>query len=408
MILTIILPLTATDVSYSGLSHTSLATRFTKADIAHYKQSIDLSIDMYKDISHFFIQPYASISKDNDFSFDMREAYAEFYLNNLDLKIGKQIIVAGGADALFLTDIISPRNIKDFVLTETPDMRIGVPAIKGSYYLGDYTVDAIWIAQAIPTSTFAQDSIWSLPPSLFPPNLNVTIDPPTTPELSLENSEVFGKLRYFGSSISYEIVTGFAYSDEPHINDLTVALPNVTLEQSFDRYPILGGSLNTAVGPVVIRGETNISFNKAFTSISKNPGPPLTATATVEEHNYIQGLVGLDWKLFGFDMSSQYMLSYISDYNERLVHQGRYASEFSHLATFRLNKKFLDDKFTFQLFTLIELDPLNALVRPSLTYEIEDAVSLKAEVLLFAGDETGLYGKYKDNSLTSISLYWYF
>ncbi len=403
------MPLTATDVSYSGLSHTSLATRFMEGDIAHYKQSIDLSIDMYKDMSHFFIQPYATFSKEDslDVSFNIREAYAEFYLDNMDLKIGKQIIVAGGADALYLTDIISPRNIQDFVLTETPDMRIGVPAIKGSYYLGDYTIDAIWIAQAIPTSTFSQTSMWFSPPSLLPPSATVTMNPPTTPELLLENSEVFTKVRYFGSSLSYEIVAGFAYSDESHISALTKTSTNpleVTLDQAFDRYPLLGGSLSTTVGPVVVRGETNVSFNKAFSSVTTTPSP----SVDVEDHTYIQGLVGLDWKLFGFDMSSQYMLSYISEYNEKLVHQGRYAHEYSHLATYRINKKFFEDRFTFQLFSLIELDPLNALVRPSVSYEIEDAVSVKAEVILFVGEEEVLYGKYKDNSLASLSLYWYF
>jgi len=107
-------------------------------------------------------------------------------------------------------------------------------------------------------------------------------------------------------------------------------------------------------------------------------------------------------------MSSQYMLSHIIDYHEGIVHQGMSATEYSYLATFRVQKKFFEERFTFQLFSIIELNPLNALIRPSITYAIEDAVSLKAEVLLFVGDENGLYGKYKDNSLTSLSLNWYF
>ncbi len=102
------------------------------------------------------------------------------------------------------------------------------------------------------------------------------------------------------------------------------------------------------------------------------------------------------------------MVSFIGNYNDKIVHQGRFASEYSHLVTYRAQKKFFEDRFTFQLFSLIELDPVNALIRPSITYEIEDAVSVKAEVLLFVGDDDGLYGTYKDNSLTSVSLYWYF
>ncbi|NCB00861.1 MAG: hypothetical protein EOM67_01670 [Spirochaetia bacterium] len=407
LIVSIMIPLSAADLSYSGLSHTSLATRFSEGDIAHYKQSIDLSVDIYKDISHFFIQPYLTLTKDSGVAFDVREAYAEFYFETIDLKIGKQIIASGQADALYLSDIISPRNVKDFILTETNDMRKGVPAIKGSYYVGNYTIEGIWITQAIPTTTFSLDSIWISPPSILPTGATATMSPPAQIEPLLKNSEVFAKLCYFGSSISYEIVGGYTYSDEPHISSLTVNTSSplsVTLSQEYARYPVLGGSFSTAIGPVVLRGEANVSFNKKFTSISMGPSP----TATPEEHHYIQSLIGLDWKLFGFDMSSQYMLSFIEDYHQGLVYQGRYANEFSHLATYRLQKKFFEDRFTFQLFTLIELDPLNALIRPSLTYEIEDAVSLKGEVILFVGDEDGLYGTHKDNSLASVSLYWYF
>ena len=403
----IILPLAAIDVSYNGLSQTSFASRFEEGDIAHYKQSIDLSVDMYKDLSHFFIQPYATIEKDESVSFDIREAYVEIYLDNIDLKIGKQIVVAGEADALYLTDIISPRNLQDFVLTETRDMRKGVPAIKSSLFLGDYTVDAIWITQAVSTTTFSPSSIWYYPPTLLPPTASVTINEPSTPDALLENSEVFGALRYFGSSISYELVGGYTYSDDSHISSLSITSPSpleVTLEQEYGRYPVVGGSISTTAKSIVIRGEANVSFDKPFSSIDTTGA----LSVTVENHNYIQGLVGLDWKLLGFDMSLQYMLSYISDYHEHIVFQGKYTDEYSHIATYRMQKKFFEDKFTFQLFTIAELNPINGLIRPSLTYEIEDAVSLKAEVLLFVGDESGVYGKYRDNALTAVSLYWYF
>ncbi len=407
LIISILIPLAAVDVSYNGLSHTSLAMSFDGGDITHYKQSINLSVDMYKDISHLFIQPYVTIAKDESVSFNIREAYAEFYLDNIDIKVGKQIIASGQADALFLTDIITPRNLQDFVLTETPDLKKGIPAIKGSYYIGDYTIEGIWVTQFSPTSLYDSSSIWSSLPLILPPSATVTMREPEMPEISLENSEVFAKLHYFGSLINYEIVGGYTYSDEPHISSLTVTYPSplaVTLSQEYDHYSVIGGSLSTVVGPVVIRGESILSFDKAFSSVTTAPAPSTVA----EGHNYLQALFGVDWKLLGFDISNQYMLSYITEHHDSLVYQGRYVDEFSHVATLRVQKKFFDDRFTFQLFTIAELEPFNALLRPSLTYEIEDAVSVKTEVLLFMGDEEGLYGKYKDNSLIALSLYWYF
>jgi len=73
------------------------------------------------------------------------ESYANLYFGSVDLRIGKQNIVWGRADALNPTDVLTP---KDFTLLSAKDeeeRRIGTVALKANYYHGNYTLSLIWL-----------------------------------------------------------------------------------------------------------------------------------------------------------------------------------------------------------------------------------------------------------------------
>ena len=107
-------------------------------------------------------------------------------------------------------------------------------------------------------------------------------------------------------------------------------------------------------------------------------------------------------------MSGQYILSYVHDHNATLMELGRPVEEFKHTFTFRMQDTYISDRLTAKIFVYLEPEPLNALVRPSLSWSIEDGVSIEGGVELFVGDEDGTFGTYSDNSLAYVSLRWYF
>lgn len=82
--------------------------------------------------------------------------------------------------------------------------------------------------------------------------------------------------------------------------------------------------------------------------------------------------------------------------------------EFAHTLTFRVQDTFLDEHLTAKLFTYVELEPANALIRPSLSYNFGNGVLLEGGVDLFIGDEEGTFGVYQDNSMAWAALRWYF
>ena len=165
-----------------------------------------------------------------------------------------------------------------------------------------------------------------------------------------------------------------------------------------------GGSLSTTLGSTVLRLEAAAYFDKPFTKVTMG-NPPV---ATVEKHHQLQSLVGLDWSMWGSQMSTQYIFGFVHDHHDKLMEQGKALKEFSHTFTFRVQKTFFSDQLAAKLFTYVETDPLNALIRPSLSWTIEDGVVLEGGLDLFVGDKDGTFGSYKDNSLAWMAMRWYF
>ncbi len=80
------------------------------------------------------------------------EGYANFYFGSVDVRIGKQNIVWGRADALNPTDVLTP---KDFTLLSAKDeeeRRIGTAGVKLNYYRNTYTLSLIWLPIFNPTT----------------------------------------------------------------------------------------------------------------------------------------------------------------------------------------------------------------------------------------------------------------
>jgi hypothetical protein len=93
-----------------------------------------------------------NMRQSSTFSGRLLEGYGNFYFGNIDVRVGKQNIVWGRADALNPTDVLTP---KDFTLLSAKDeeeRRIGTAALKANVYRGNYTLSMIWLPIFNPTT----------------------------------------------------------------------------------------------------------------------------------------------------------------------------------------------------------------------------------------------------------------
>lgn len=390
----------AKDVDFRGMLRSYTGVGLTTADLTKNEQTIDLTLEGWGDMTRLVVNPYAYIGIENEPEVGIREAYVDFYFDQADIRVGKQAIMWGQAEGAFITDIVSPRDMRSFILADFREIRKGIPAIKADYYAGSYTFEGIWVPQFTSSSMPSEDSIWMRD---LPMDIPITIEAAEEPALNVENSEIFGKIRYFGPQISWEVMGGYAWTDEPHVTSITLGSPP-TADQAYGRYTVAGGSFSTTLGNAVLRGEAAAYFDKPFSIVTMGSPP----SVTVEQHHQIQSLAGLDWSLWGMEMSGQYIFSYIHDHTEGMLDQGKFINEMSHTVTFRVQDTYMDDRLTAKIFTYVEIDPLNALIRPSLSWSIEDGVLLEGGVEIFVGDEKGTFGAYQDNTMGYVSLRWYF
>lgn len=80
------------------------------------------------------------------------EAYANFYLGAVDIRVGKQNISWGRADALNPTDNLTPQDFTLLSAKDQEERRTGSAAIKATYTRGAHALSLIWIPIFNPTT----------------------------------------------------------------------------------------------------------------------------------------------------------------------------------------------------------------------------------------------------------------
>ena len=392
-------PLLASSFQIDGMVRSKAAYRFSQQDLPVQEILVDSTITHFGDIGALSIHPVAYLKPDKNVEFDLKEVYADLYFDNIDLRIGKQTIIWGEAEGAFITDLVSPRDMRSFILADFTEIRKAVPAIKGDFYFGNYTLEGIWVSHHIPSTLPDKDSMWAREPTLFPSP--PTIKSPEPFSSAMKHSEFFLSLGHWGGNLNWTINGGTMYSDEPVIASMT---PPLTLSQAYERYSFVGGSMNTVIGLGVLRLEAALAFDKPMNKIVLG-SPPLVS---VETHPQLQVLVGFDWPMFGSQWSAQYLVTYTHDHHDALYSQMRPIQEVEQTVTLRWQKTYLDELLTAKVFSYLELSPLNMLLRPSISYALGSGVILEGGFEFFLGKEEGTFGAYFDNSMMWAALRWYF
>jgi len=382
----------AQGLELSGLLRSQHAAGVTSGDFHEMRESLMLNLDYWGDNGTLHVSPYLHVDPlavpGDTPEWGVREAYIDLFWDHLDLRIGKQAVFWGQAEGAFITDVVSPQNLGYFILADFEEIRLGVPAVKATAYAGPLTLEAVWIQKFIPSILPEAGSVWR---TAAMPDLSAAV----LPEATLENSEVFLRASLFGPRMTLELVGGWGWEDLPVAEGSPLA-PDLGYHRSF----LAGGILSTTLGPLGIRAEGSVTLDKHYSLLQPGMPPALV----VESRPFIQTLAGLDGSLGDHAVSVQYLFQYIADYDENLLNQ----KETVHTVTLRVQRNFLDDRLTASLFGYVGLDPLDSLLRPEVSFWIEDGLAVSAGADVFLGEEDGRFGVYRDRSQITAAVRWYF
>lgn len=378
----------------SGFVRTYEGVNVNNGDFTIIQQTLNLDFAKSGDKVAFKANPMMYLYNSDSLSFTMRELYVDMYFDNFDIRIGKQQVVWGKADGVFITDIVSPLNLTEFLLPDFDEIRMGVTAAKLDYYVGNSTFEAIVIPQFTPILRPDENSIWYIQPDFPAPATFDWSKSEINP--SLENSEIFLKYSAMTSMIDFELMGGYTWDDTPamHVEkefDVSSGSPvlsglNITPEHH--RLTVAGGSFSSEIKGVILRGEAAYYNGKYFQTAD-----PLAKDALIQK-DYLHYVVGLDFNIGSVKMSTQFIQQYILNYNDLMDNP-----EANNTATFMARFDMMRETVHLDLFSYIGLDDGDALIRPKITYDFDDSFSILLGSNIFVGDREGMFGQYQDNSM---------
>jgi hypothetical protein len=365
-------------------------------ELSILQNTFNLNVSQRGDRIAFRVNPFLYHYFDNELELGLREAYLDMYFSNFDLRIGKQQIIWGKAEGVFITDIVSPKDLREFLLPDFDEIRMGITAVKLNYYFGTNTVEAVWSPVFTPTLMPERGSIWR-PQMDFP--VEPEIDDSSSEIIpSLNNSELFLRYSTLSTGMDIELVGGYFWYDDPALHverDLdpeTMEIRRLTIQPQYHRVSMAGGSFSMPAGPFLLRGEGAYYSGRYFQTLD-----PLVSDAVVRKDN-LHYMAGIDYTFAGIRMSAQFIQEYILGYDRNIRND-----ELESTMTFLARKDYFREKLWVELFSYIGLNHGDALVRPKATYYFADGFEVLGGANIFIGD-SGRFGQFSDNNMLYIKL----
>jgi len=270
----------------------------------------------------------------------------------LDIKIGRQIVVWGKSDSLRVVDILNPLDFREPGMVDIEDLRLPISMIKSDYYMGDWNLSAI----IIPEIRFNK-----LPPfgSDFYLAGNNLLPPEDKPN-HFSDSEF--ALAMMGNFSGWDVSLHYAnvYNDMPH---LSITNPK---RREYARINMGGVAANIVSGSWLLKSELAYIDGLAFTSTQK-------------KYSRMDAMVGTDYTgITDMTFSVEAVNRYVLAYDDFLNSSPDSTKENENQISLRYTATFLHQKLTSTILaTFFGKSPDDGgFYRASLDYELDDAMSI--------------------------------
>ncbi len=325
--------------------------------------------------------------------FNLREAYVNTYLGNLDIRLGHQIVVWGRADEFNPTGNITPQNMIARS-TDLDDRKVGNFLLRSSYDPGPLEFEFIWVPQYVSSV---------LPMHLFPVPDGVELGTAVQPDAEIRNSSFALKAGVTAGSFDGSVSWFSGYMPMPGIflfNETEGGSLNLFARAKPYKMNVFGADFSTSVGSFGLRGEFAYRRPKGDYSLNENINIP---------NPDFQYVLGVDRSIGNFSVIVQYIGRYVSDFKaeitgnalvKELEKTNRMAASqqdrVSHAVMMRPTLALFHETCNLEFIGVYYISTEELLLRPSLTYNLSDALTIKAGWEGFRGPAGTLFGTIND------------
>jgi len=249
--------------------------------------------------------------KENEHEVELFDAYVEGSLaDNLDMKLGRQVVVWGRSDTIRITDVLNPLDNRRPAIVDIEDLRLPVGMAKFDYYVGDWRITPIAVVEQRFSKNPPSGSTYNPSPNSLPSNESYS---DVTPALSI------------GAEFSGWDINLYA----SNLHDDTGYFKNGKLNH--DKVKMFGTALNVLSGSWLFKSE-----------LAHFDGLKYTATQD-KSFKRTDGLVGVEYKgiadtLISYDVS----LRKVHSYDNALKNNPISIQENTYQQAFRVSSDFLN------------------------------------------------------------------
>jgi len=375
--------------TYAGKKHWSrfnntldLATQGRTSGGLGWKLGGRLNYDPIYDLTDHYA---SAVRSDQRFETTIREAYTDFSAGDWEFRLGRQHIVWGEMTGLFFADVVSAKDLRQFVLPDFDMIRIPQWAARAEYFSGDFHAEGVWIP------SMSYDDIGKPGAEFYPFKPPAILDVQTV--IAKENKPAGLNDAGYGARLSWLRngwdVSGFYYT----ANDASAAFSRqissgtITYQPDHKRIHQLGATLGKDLGPMVLKAEAIHTRDKLFNT---------TDAADVDglvKQNVLDTIVGLEWS---FPQETRFNVQlfqrWFTNHDAGIV-----PDKTENGISLLLSTQALHPRLESELLLISSLNRADWLAQFKLTWKMDGNWRLATGVDIFQGPSNSLFGTYDKN-----------
>ena len=312
----------------------------------------------------------------------LREAYLDLPLGDWELRLGRQHVVWGEMVGLFLADVVSAKDTREFYLQDFEAIRLPQWAVRAERFGANSHLELLWV----PWPTY--DNVGRPGANFYPfPGLEGPV-PDVTPDR--DDPENHGLGARYSLLVDGWDLSGFYYRSTDVAP--TLYLPESGPELRHDRIHQLGATFSKDLRGYVLKGEAVYTAGRAFTSLD-----PLAALG-VEHSDALDYIVGVTLPRDDWNFDFQLYGSHRFGHEEGMLYD---AHEFG--ATLLAGYQF-DERLEAQVLYLAGFNRSDRSFQGWLGWRFAPSWRLRFGVDWFDGEEIGFFGRYDDQDRVYLEL----
>lgn len=386
-------PLSATYSLYSSYNY-SLPTHSPHNGLNSLKNSMDISYDedindiKYKAniITYYDLAPslqnenYTSQYKQASKEWDIKELYVQSSLtNNIDYKIGRQIVTWGKSDNIIVTDILNPLDKSKLGIVDIKELKLGKMMSKIDYYQGNTNISLIVQNEARVSKMPVYGDEYYLGNS----DINAN-----KPDSTIENTKLALATNYTGSGYDVSLYLAQSYSDTGYIQNGI---------REYNSYNMVGFATNYAFGNWLLKCEGGLFDNLKYTNV-------------IDTKQRLDILGGVEYKGFSdTTISLEHVNRKIYNYDPKisLGYEGQKENETQ--TALRINKDFANSTVhTTILRNLFGTYEDGGFQRANIDYDYRDDLVFSVGFIDYFGEKKQKFNALKDNDKLFAKASWSF